>query len=158
MRRTLIILGLIVFMPGVARADITVPLAHAKLHIPVPDGYCPLDTERARESTAFDAEQKSYQGHSRLLAIAVDCAELEGFRLHERAIEHYISFAAVIKDGQLLRRPDNERSALLSETLQEAAKIGPKDAAADNNHWLSNLDLSADIKEYGLAAHDDNAV
>ncbi len=158
MRRIAIILGLMALLPGAARADITIPLAHAKLHLPIPGGYCPLDTERARESMAFDSEQKSYQGQNRLLAMAVDCAELEGFRAHERPFEHYVTFEATVKDDQLVRRPDTERAAFLDEMLQEVAKVGPKDATAENNHWLSNFNASAEIKEYGLIAHDENAV
>jgi hypothetical protein len=158
MRRVLIILGLMALMPGAARADITVPLAHAKLHLPIPDGYCPLDTERAREATAFDNQQKSYQGQIRLLAMAVDCAELEGFRVRDRPFEHYVTIEAAIKDSQLVRRPDSERAAFLDETLQEVGKIGAKEATAENNHWLNNFNVSADVKEFALAAHDEDAV
>src|SRR5579859_6332392 len=101
MRHVTLIIGLILLLPLAARADITVPLSHAKLHLPVPEGYCAVDTDRARESALFDFEAKSFGEHARLLAVAADCAELESYRQRSKPIERLVSFAAAIRDGQL---------------------------------------------------------
>jgi hypothetical protein len=158
MWRFLLILGLVAAMPLPARAEMTAMIGRAKLHLPMPDGYCALDTDRARESTLFDFEQKSYHGRSRLLAMAADCGELEGFRLSHHPITRIVSFAVALRDGDPVRRPDDERAQYLDELAGMVAKVSNKDLSDANNQWWRNFNVSVDVKKFGVAGRDDSAI
>jgi len=154
----LLCLTLLLALPSVTRADVTVPLTHGKLHLPVPDGYCMLDTDLARESSLFDVEAKTFEGRSRLLGMAADCGQLTAFRLRHTAVTQIVSFLLALKDDQGVRRPDAERAQYLDTLAKQFGKVQAKDFAANAEQWWNISNPSAEPVSFGLAERDGSAV
>ncbi len=157
MGRVLFILGAMALLPVTARADVTLALSHGKLHVPVPEGYCALDPERARDSALFDFELKSLDGRSRLIAVAADCAELEAWRQHDKPVQRIVNFTAALKDGQLARRPDADRAKFIDEFARSVSPLGPKDKAALNAGWWNSFNGAAEVPLFDAPEHDETA-
>jgi hypothetical protein len=158
MRRLLLTLALIAVAPVAARADITVQIDNAKLRLPMPDGYCALDTDRAREASLFDFEAETLQGRSWLMAMAADCGELEGFRIAHHPVTHTLTFEVPLQDGKPMHRPDAERAAYLAELSKAIAKTSTGEVASFNNKWWKNFGITVNVKSFGAAGRDDSGL
>jgi hypothetical protein len=158
MRLAVLILALIAAAPVAALADVTVRLDNTKLHLPLPDGYCELDTDRAREASLFNFEALSLQASSRLLAMAADCGELEGFRLAHRPIAHTLTFVMPSHDGKPVRRSDDERAAYLGELADAIARTSTSEVTDYNDNWWKNFHLAVNAKSFGISGRDETAL
>jgi hypothetical protein len=157
MRAATLLLGLIALLPAVGHADVTVPLGHGKVNLPVPAGYCAADTERGRDSALFDFEVKSLDGRGRLLAVAADCTELEAYRERGLPIKRLAIFTAALNDGDLIHRPDAERAKFIEDAARDAGKLGPRDPSAFNMQWWNSFNANAQVQLFDVAGRDENA-
>jgi hypothetical protein len=153
------LLGLtLLALPIFARADVIVPLGHGKLHLPMPEGYCSLDTDLARESSLFDVEAQTFVGRARLLVMAADCGELTSFRQHHGAVTRIVTFVLALKDDQAVRRPDAERAQYLDGLARQFGKAEAKDFAANAQQWWNISNPAAEPLHFGFAERDSSAV
>ena len=83
----------------------------------VPEGYCALNRDSARERDWYERLSKSNQGHNRLALVFAQCAELASFRKSkEHRVRRHGYYALTLTQGKLVLLPaDYNRGKYLAE-------------------------------------------
>jgi hypothetical protein len=157
MWRLLLILGLIATAPAAA-TEISVVAAGAKLHLPLPDGYCGLDPERARESTVFDRRTSLMLPGERLLALALDCRELAAFRDRHQQFSHYLSFSLPLRDDKPVHIADAGRAEYLADLSARMPHVDLAAASDPKNNRAKSADALLDVRRMAAIGQDESAV
>ena len=160
MGRLLFLLGLILAAPSVGQtppAEITAALGDARLHLPLPAGYCAIDRGLPEEAALFDGQAQLLQPENELLGIAVACDELTAFRNQKIAFGHYLEFMATQPGGKPIHRTDAERSAFLAELASSMQTLDSATMEHLANARTQQVGITTSVQRTGLIAQDENA-
>jgi len=158
MWRMFLILGLITAAPAVAESGITIGQGSAKLHLPMPDGYCTIDTERARESSLFERQAGLMLPRQKLLALAIDCGELQAFRDRHREFTRYLAFTSLLQDEKPVLVADPARAGYLADFAARSPHFDLKPAADPANKRPKPSDALVDARQMAVIDQDESAI
>jgi len=158
MRQFLLTLGLLMAAPAAAAPEIAANLESATLHLPLPDGYCAIDTARRDETEFFDAQADALQPLNRLLGVAVDCGQLDAFRSGKHQFDRYLEFMSTQRDGKPMQRPDTERAAYIHELAAHLPKLDTTGIAESAGRQSANGGIPTSIQRVGMVGQDEAAV
>ena len=158
MWRLFLLLGLITAVPVAAQPGITIGQGSTKLHLPMPDGYCTIDTERARESSLFERQAGLMLPRQKLLALAIDCSELQAFRDRHRAFTRYLAFTTLLQDEKPVLVADPARAGYLADFAARSPHFDLKPPADPANKRPRPSDALVDARQMAVIDQDESAI
>jgi hypothetical protein len=94
----------------------------------------------------------------KLLALAIDCAELQGFRERHREFTRYLAFTTLLQDEKPVLVADPARAGYLADFAARAPHFDLKPAAEPANKRPKPSDALLDARQMAVIDQDESAI